>query len=210
MFDLPLFELRVTFAKKVGAGAGAGALLAPLLLPFLSYLRVADIGGHGGSLSEATLPHAAIPITLGLPYAFGPIFAFNDPHGTITLVWSNIGGFVTTTILTLVILGLWGRRLRTLRLVLLGWIAVCLLKTFGPAFVVTLVNVVPGMDRVAFYRYMTPSFAFAVVVLAGVGPRLPDRAPCPDGPWRRARWSPPASSDSAGCSWCGRLPTCPG
>ncbi len=166
--DLPR-ELRVTFARKVGAGVGAGALLsAPLLLPFLSYLGVADIGGHGGSLSEATLPHAAIPITLGLPYAFGPIFAFDDPHGTITLVWSNIGGFVTTTILVLAILGLWGRRLRTLRLVLLGWIAVCLLKTFGPALAVTLVNLVPGMDSVAFYRYMTPSFAFAVVVLAAL------------------------------------------
>jgi hypothetical protein len=45
---------------------------------------------------------------------------------------------------------------------------VCVLKTFGPAFAVTILNLVPGMTSVAFYRYMTPSLSLAAVVLAAL------------------------------------------
>ena len=160
---------RRRFATKVASGVAAGALLAaPLLIPFAGYLGVADVGGHEGVFSTWTLPSAALPTVMGMPYAFGPIFAFTDPQHLISTVWGNVGGFLSATLVMLAIIGTFGRRERGLRLVLVGWIAFCVAKTWGPDFFVRIVNHIPGMNSVAFYRYMSPSLSMAVVVLAGL------------------------------------------
>jgi len=158
---------RRRFAVKVGSGVGAGALVAAVMLvPFVGYLEVADIGGHEGVFSNYTLPTAAWSTVLGLPYALGPIFAFSDPGNVIPAVWSNVGGFLSATLVVLAVLGLFGRRERGLRILLGAWIAFCLAKTFGPHWFLRLVNHLPGMDSAAFYRYMPPALSMAVIVLA--------------------------------------------
>jgi hypothetical protein len=158
---------RRRFAVKIVMGVTAGGLISALMLvPFVEYLRVADIGGHEGVFSMLTLPTAAWSTVLGMPYAFGPIFAFNDPSSTVAAVWSNVGGYLSATLVVLGMIGMFGRRERGLRLVLGAWIVFCLAKTFGPDWFLRLVNLVPGMDSAAFYRYMSPALSMAVIVLA--------------------------------------------
>jgi hypothetical protein len=159
-------EVRVRFLQKVGAGVVCGALLAaPFLIPMLSWLRAADLGGHASGFSDMTLPGAAVPTVTGLPYALGPLFAFNDPQGTVSSVWSNVGGFLSASLVVLAIIGACGRSRRPLRLLLVATIAVCIVKTFGPHLVVDAFNLLPGMSSVAFYRYMPPTLEFSAVLL---------------------------------------------
>ena len=161
---------RRAFLAKLACGTGAGALLsAPLVLPFLDYLRVADVGGHAGALAEATYPLPALPTLLGLPYAYGPIFGYDDPGAHISAVWARVGGYVSAVVLVLALVGLFSSGRRGLRAVLGLFIAACLAKSFGPHLVVVGLNLIPGMRLVAFYRYMTPALSLAAVMLAALG-----------------------------------------
>src|SRR5262249_54470530 len=73
------------FVGKSASGAIVGFLLsAPLLVAFVDYLPQADLSSHsGGGPGMVHLSGPALS-QLVLPYVFGPIFAFGDPHLTLT------------------------------------------------------------------------------------------------------------------------------
>jgi hypothetical protein len=159
------------FAAKGGAGVGAAVLLsAPLLLPFGEYLGHGLLGPHAhGVVGRTHLPAQALSQLL-LPYVYGPIFAFGDPKMTLTMTWDDVGGFVSTSLLFFGVLGLLGRGPRGLKLVLLGWIVLALARVYGePPLLGDVLGVVPGMSRVAFFRYAFPSVELALVVLTAFG-----------------------------------------
>lgn len=162
------------FAAKLAGGAvTAGLLAAPLLVAFLDDLRGADVGGHGGALAAASIP-AAGAAQWGLPYYLGPIFGYvhnGGPSGLYT-VWGNTGGYVSIAAVMLALIGTAGvhaRPYRALRAVLAGWALVCTARIFGAGWALTLLNLIPGVDRTAFYRYCPPTVELAVVVLAALG-----------------------------------------
>ena len=162
---------RTRFLAKVAGGGVTGVLLAaPIVVPFLDYLVYADIGGHTGAFANVHLQTEALPMLL-LPYVYGPIFGFTayDRTSTLTSVWSNVGGYLNTSVATLALIGMLGRRLRPLRVGLVLWIAVALGKTYGITAATLLLNLVPGVSVTAFYRYVWPSLTMAVVVLASLG-----------------------------------------
>lgn len=168
-FGAPQFRLRI--ARKVGTGVICGALVsAPLLIAFTDYLRHSYLGGLSGALGGVSLPPQGLVQAL-VPYAYGPIFAFGPKSGTdlLTLLWSNMGGFVDSSLLCLALVGAVGRRLRPLRLGATAWAVVAGAKTFGMPFVAGLVTHFPGLNHVATYRYAPPSWELAVVVLAAFG-----------------------------------------
>ena len=122
---------RTRFLAKVAGGGVTGVLLAaPIVVPFLDYLVYADIGGHTGAFANVHLQTEALPMLL-LPYVYGPIFGFTayDRTSTLTSVWSNVGGYLTTSVATLALIGMLGRRLRPLRVGLVLWIAVALRRS---------------------------------------------------------------------------------
>jgi hypothetical protein len=159
------------FIRKGACAAGAGVLLsAPLLVASLDYVSEGSLGAHAGNLAGAThLPLEALP-QLVLPYVHGPIFAFGDPKLTLTGIWGHVGGFLSTSLLLLALLGATSRRRRGLRLLLLVWIALSLARIYGePRPLDGVLGLVPGMSHVAFYRYGFPSVELAVIVLAAIG-----------------------------------------
>ena len=159
------------FAGKAVAGLGAGILLsAPLLVPFVEYLGQGALGSHADGVVGRT--HLAAPALsqLLLPYIFGPILAFGDRRLTLTTIWSDVGGYLSTSLVFFGLVGLLGPGFRTLRLVLLAWIVLALARVYGgPLFLGDVLGVLPGMSRVAFFRYAFPSVEFAFVVLAALG-----------------------------------------
>jgi hypothetical protein len=161
-----------TVMAKLAIGVTVGvALAAPLITAFVGYLPYADVGGHNGGFAEASMPSAGLT-QLILPYSLGPIFGFHSAHGasdTISTLWGNVGGFLTVTLIAAGLVGLVGKRHRTLRLGLGAWVLVCLLRTFGFPPVVHLMATLPGVRLTAFYRYSDPSWELAVVVLAALG-----------------------------------------
>lgn len=161
----------VRFAGKLLLGGALAIMIcAPLLIAFLDYLPHANVGGHGGTLSNYRLPLQALPQIL-LPYVHGPIFALNSTGAidTIAVIWGGIGGYLSAALLTCALIGLVGKRHRPLRIALGAWTAVMLLKTFGVEPVQRLVNFLPGFHEIATFRYAPASWEMAMVVLAGLG-----------------------------------------
>jgi hypothetical protein len=164
-------ERRWAFARKGACGAAVGALLSgPLLVASLDYVADASLGAHAGNLAGAThLPLEAVP-QLVLPYVHGPIFAFGDPRLTLSGIWGHVGGFLSTSLLLLALLGLTSRSRPGLRLLLLAWIVLALARIYGePRPLGDVLGVVPGMSHVAFYRYGFSSVELAVTILAAIG-----------------------------------------
>jgi hypothetical protein len=106
-----------------------------------------------------------------LPYAVGPISGFHTVGSadTLSVFWGNVGGYLDATLVAAAVVGLVGRRNRTLRIGLGMWVAICLARTYGFAPVVHLLALVPGVRLTAFYRYADPTWELAAIVLAGMG-----------------------------------------
>ena len=158
----------VAYVRKVGAGVAVGALLAaPILVAFADYLRAAYLGPHGGGYDALSIPGTGVG-ALFFPYVAGPIFGFTpaETSGVLGSFWINAGGYLTTTVLVLAVIALWSRRLRALRIGLVAWIVVALGRAYGVGPFERLFDLLPIMNRVEVYRYVTPSIELAFVVLA--------------------------------------------
>jgi Bacterial membrane protein YfhO len=158
-----------SFLLKVASGTVCGLLLAtPILLALAGYLPYGNIGGHGGAFAYAHFPPATLPHML-LPYVYGPIDGFTsyDHSGLLGHTW--LGGYLTTAILLLALVGLVGRGNRHLRLLLGLWIAMALAKTFGVTWVTHAFNLIPGVSTTAFYVWAAVSWQFAAILLAALG-----------------------------------------
>lgn len=163
---------RVRYAARLVAGTGAGVLLAaPAIVAFADYVPHAALGPHSGGVFDLVhMSHEAIA-GLVFPYLFGPIFGFDASAHSVLLVnfWSQVGGYLTTSLLILDLLALWGRRHRALRVALLFWLVVALGRTYGLGPVWHTFDLLPFMGHVGAYRYLSPSVSFAAVVLAALG-----------------------------------------
>jgi hypothetical protein len=162
---------RVRFVLALGQGVGIGLLLsAPILVAFVDYLPVGNLGGNGGLFGKVSLLPPAFSQVV-LPYVYGPINAFSnsDKTGALNVIWGNVGGYIGTPLLILGAIGTYGRRHRALRVALVLWLLVSLGRTFGITVFQSMINAVPGMRDVAFYRYSAATWVLAAVVLACLG-----------------------------------------
>lgn len=158
------------FVQKGAAGALLGVLLAaPLLIASVEFVQRAYLGLHtGSSFTGLHLDIAALPQLL-LPYVHGPIFGLADPRRMLTSIWGSTGGFVSSSLLLFALLGLLSPARLGLRLVLLGWVVVALARSYGVPVLGHLVDVLPKMGQVAFYRYAPASVELSIVILAALG-----------------------------------------
>lgn len=162
-------QLRL-LALKGGAGVLSGVLLsAPLLVAALDYISHADLGPHATSIYGSThLAAQGLPQLL-LPYVYGPIFAFTDPHLTLSETWGSVGGYLTTTLVVLALVGLLSPGRGGLRALLALWIALALSRVYGLPVLGHVLGLLPEMSRVVFFRYANSSIELAVSVLAALG-----------------------------------------
>ncbi len=141
----------------------------PINVPFLQYLRLGELGSHGAGFAHFALPANAWPMVL-LPYLYGPIYAFGSdyPAGVVRAAWGLIGGYAGGGVVILAVARLVGGGGRDggLRWFLAGWIALCLAKTGDLPVATGLMNLVPAMPVIAFFRYAEPSWELALILLA--------------------------------------------
>lgn len=154
------------YLRDVATGVGGGLLLAaPILIAFFDFLQDGFVGPHVGNGYDGQ--HLPVDSLLGvvLPYAFG--FLFQGDAAFTPAFWGAVGGYAGVVLLMLGLYGALGTRHRALGLTLAGWVSVCLAATYGAPGVGRLLMVVPGMDMIAFFRYLPPSWEFALAILAG-------------------------------------------
>jgi hypothetical protein len=166
---------RWRFAAVVALGGAVGvAIASPLLLAFGEYLAVA--WKEPRFFDHATLLGGNFAQYL-FPYVLGP-FLYQQLYD----VWFRMGGYVGVGPLLLALAGLaGGGRDRGLKFMLAGWVLVALAKSAAMPGVTELVNLLPGVHLMMFHRYIAPTVAFAVCILAMLA--LDD--------WRTGRWAAP-------------------
>jgi hypothetical protein len=165
--------------RKALAGLALAALLAaPLIVAGLDYLSQGDLGLHNTSfLGSVHLPPAALPMLL-LPYAYGPIFGFTDPHLALTNIWGDSSGYLTIALVMLAVVGLLARGRRGLRGVLAIWVVLVFARAYGQIPLIGhVLDWLPDMHQIEFFRYSTPSLELAATILAAVGLDTLIRAP---------------------------------
>ena len=156
---------RMAFATRVVAGGAVALMLAaPQLLSFSQYLPHGDVGGHG-DMSHFGFPSWFAVGALVAPYVFGPISAYPDKFPDLVHFWGTAGGYATILLVAVAVHGCWQRR-DALAFALLGWILLCVGKTFLVQPALALWNLVPGIGVTAFARYAQPSWEFALAILA--------------------------------------------
>jgi hypothetical protein len=160
------------FARKVIGGGITGILLsAPVLWPFVALFKESLMGGHGGSgFSKIGQLPAGLPIVL-FPYIYGPIYAFSDfdPSNQLDTVVSRAGGYLSVTMLFLMVLSLVKTsRKQGLRWLLSGWIMACWAKTWNVPGISVLINLIPMVKQAAFFRYAPPCWEIAACILVAL------------------------------------------
>ena len=157
---------RLVAARRLGLAAVVGAVLSlPIAVPFLDFLKVANVGGHvAASDGVAFLSPQAGPMLLD-PYIYGTILSNRNAIDG----WGGIGGYFSVGVAALALLGLFGARHRALRIVLGAWVAAGLLGAFDLLDMRHVWNILPRMDTVALSRYIFPSAEMALIILAALG-----------------------------------------
>jgi hypothetical protein len=150
---------------KAALGGVAGLLLAaPMLVAMLDYVGHADLVTHvGNSLGSRHLPFSQLPQLL-LPYVYGPVNG--APRST---VWIMVGGYLTAVLMLLALVGLTAPGRRGLKVAMLAWGLLVFSHIYGVPAVGQVLDVIPGVGQIQFYRYATAALELPVIVLAAVG-----------------------------------------
>ena len=160
-FDLPR-EVRLTAARRLGLATLVGLVLAlPVLVPFYDFAKVANVGIHTGSV--AGVAHLSVheaPMFFD-PYIYGTLLV--NPKA---LVFWDIGGYFTASVSVLALVGLLGRRLRSLRIFLGAWVLAVAMGAFNTLDMRHLWNLLPLVKTATFARYVMPSCELAMILLA--------------------------------------------
>ncbi len=165
---LPRPDLK-RYLKAAGAGALSGLLLAgPFLAGVIGFLPYASLGPNTRIGGHSTPLHDIVPQFF--PYGYGSLWTHNTGrHGhVLSHMWGIAGGYTTVALVMLAVLGLLGPRLRSLRIALGVWCVALLAASYAAAPLKPLLHLVPGMSHVMVARYLNPSFAMALVVLAAL------------------------------------------
>ena len=159
------------FLVKGAVGAVVGLLLAaPILTALIAFTSHGDLGSHGSTgFGSAHISSHGLPMLL-LPYIYGPIFGYAGPAAQLTGIWGAVGGYLSTSLVMLALLGLCARGRRGLRVTLGVWVVLAVTRIYGQVPVLRdVLGWLPYMRHVAFLRYGPPSVEFATVVLAAMG-----------------------------------------
>ena len=140
-------------------------LSLPVLIPFDDFLKVAFIGSHTAALDGVIrLPKESISGFFD-PYVFGTIFS----NMNVQSFWGEIGGYFGAGVCVLALVGLFGPRMRALRVFLAVWTVAGLAGALDILHSRVLWNLIPLVNTSSFPRYIMPSCEIAVIVLAAFG-----------------------------------------
>ena len=159
-------EYRKQTVFHLATGLGVGTLFSlPVLVPFLDFMRVANIGHHANGLDAGAHVNPHGFAMLFDPYIYGTL----NSNSAVTALWGGIGGFITVTVLFLALVGVTATGHRRLRFGLAGWVFFSVLGMFNIAGVRSLWNLVPLLSQASLARYITPTVELAFLLLAAFG-----------------------------------------
>jgi hypothetical protein len=165
LFSIPRAQRPRVF-RRLTLGGFIGIVLAlPILVPFDDFLKVAFIGSHTAQLDGALkMPNYGLAGAFD-PYVFGTIFS--NPN--VDRFWGEVGGYLGAGICVLAIVGLFGHRLRSLRIFMAAWTVAALAGSIDLLHSRFVWNLIPLINTTSFARYVMPSCEISIVILASFG-----------------------------------------
>ena len=159
-------ESRLRAIGRLGIGGGIGILLSlPILIPFADFYKVANLGHHTAAIDgTAHISIHAVQMFFD-PYVHGTLFT----NLAVASVWGGIGGYFTASVGALALLGLFGNRLRPLRIYLAAWTLIGLCGAWNFLELRKVWNLIPLIENVSFGRYIMSSCELSFIVLAAFG-----------------------------------------
>lgn len=156
--------LRIAGRAAVGGVVGV-FVAAPELNAFVRNFRLDMVGVHTLDLANLSIPRTGLAMLVA-PYVFGGLH--DSQAAQVFGIWGRVGGYSGVTLLALGTSGLFGRRLRAMRVVLGAWAFVFLGYIYDVPVLHQFVDHLPGLAHIAVYRYVTSSVLFCLCVLAGL------------------------------------------
>jgi len=162
-----------TLMRRIGLGGLAGlALAAPALWSFAHFLLNGTAFNHdsGAVIGPVMgLPGAGAALLL-FPYLHGPLLAASqhDPSEAYNAIAPFLGGYLGLGLLVPALIGCLGRSRRGLRVVLAGWILLCLGRTLAIPGPLEVMDHIPLLARTLVPRYAVASWIMAAIVLASL------------------------------------------
>ena len=165
LFSLPR-DSRARAIGRLGIAGGIGILLSlPILVPFADFSKVANLGHHTAAIDgTAHISIHAVQMFFD-PYVHGTLFT----NLNVASVWGGIGGYFTASVGALALLGLFGKRLRALRIYLAAWTVIGLCGAFNFLELRKVWNLIPLIENVSFGRYIMSSCELSFIILAAFG-----------------------------------------
>jgi hypothetical protein len=163
-------KARYRFVTKLATGVTVGLLLSmPVIIPFVEFCRYSYLGGHtfAAGYGGLGLKVEALP-QLFFPWLYGGIWSYSDDANILRTIWGNVGGYLSAAQLGVVVLGIFIIRRRSLYVILLIWIAVCLGKTFALPYLSVIIDFFPLLKLIAIFRYSPQSWEFCSAVLCAI------------------------------------------
>lgn len=161
-FQLPQGH-RKTFAFAIILGLTVGLLLsAPVVVPFLSYLKVAYVGVHEQAVKSVFEP--ASIAHLFYPYWLGPFWQAQVDGQP----WKALAGYVGAVPLFFCLIAAVGKQQRLIRLVLLSWMIVSFGKTLEIFPFANMLDLLPMIKISHYSRYHMPTIEFCFAVLTAM------------------------------------------
>lgn len=161
LFQTPRPRLYIV---ALAIGGIAGLLLAtPQIVAFIDYTMTTTV------FQSHRFGPIAIPVrgfaSVVLPYVYGPLGVM---HGSLFLqhLAGAMCGYIGTPLVLFAAAGVDSRGDRPLAVLLLIWVVLSIGKTFGFPPIMALVDAVPLMNNVSFWRYSSPTWELATIVLA--------------------------------------------
>ena len=165
LFSLPKVSRRLAVGRlAIGGGVGI-ALSLPILVPFADFSKVANLGHHTAAIDgTAHISIHAVQMFFD-PYVHGTLFT----NLNVASVWGGIGGYFTASVGALALLGLFGQRLRPLRIYLAAWTVIGLCGAWNFLELRKVWNLIPLIENVSFGRYIMSSCELSFILLAAFG-----------------------------------------
>jgi hypothetical protein len=165
LFSLPR-DSRPRAIGRLGIAGGIGILLSlPILVPFADFTKVANLGHHTAAIDgTAHISIHAIQMFFD-PYVHGTLFT----NLNVDSVWGGIGGYFTASVGALALLGLFGKRLRPLRIYMAIWTVIGLCGAWDFLDMRKAWNLIPLIENVSFGRYIMSSCELSFILLATFG-----------------------------------------
>ncbi|MGC9270396.1 hypothetical protein [Acidiphilium sp.] len=164
---------RLRFLLRIGVGGVIGLMLAaPLLVAFVDFSALTNV------FQNHTIGGVALDLRgLGpvvMPYVYGPLGTSLGSNLLLTIS-GGTGGYIGAVFLLFAIIGALIERDRPIVVMLVLWLVLCAGKTFGFPPIMSAMNLLPFMKDTEFFRYSSPSWELAVIILIARALDSPNR-----------------------------------